>query len=79
MWRAALGTAESVGTARTCLLQLAMLGALTTDDLARFTERANRDDEDRILFTARNIAGAGDIATAITMLQEQRSPAARES
>ncbi|SDT80455.1 DUF4365 domain-containing protein [Actinoplanes derwentensis] len=78
VWRELLATATTPSATRSCLLQLATRGALTADDLTRHTEDANLDDEDRTVFTARTIAGAGDLDTAIVMLQPLTSPAARE-
>jgi hypothetical protein len=39
---------------------------------------ANLDDHDRVLFTARNAAAAGDLDTAVALLRSQHSPAAGE-
>lgn len=65
-------------TARSCLLQLATLGALTSDDLERSRTLANLDDQDRVLFSARNSAAAGDLNAAVALLRAQPSPAAAE-
>ncbi|MFI5851807.1 DUF4365 domain-containing protein [Micromonospora chalcea] len=78
LWRIALNSAASPLSARICLHQLAVQGALTAADLARFGTLANLDAQDHILFTARNTAGAGDLDSAITLLGSQQSPAAGE-
>lgn len=78
LWRTALDNANSPFAARICLHQLAARGALDAADLTQFRMLANLDDQDRILFTARNIAAAGDLDSAITLLRSQRSPAAGE-
>lgn len=78
LWRTALETADDPMTARTCLLQLTSLGALTPGDLERSRRAANLDDQDRVLFTARSIAAAGNLDTAVTLLRAQDSPAAAE-
>jgi tetratricopeptide (TPR) repeat protein len=78
LWRTALDTADSTLAARTCLHRLATYGALDPAELAQFAELANLDDDDRVLFTARNNAGAGDLNAAIALLRSQSSPAAAE-
>jgi hypothetical protein len=78
LWRTALETADDPLTARTCLLQLTSLGALTLSDLERSRRVANLDDQDRVLFTTRNIAAAGNLDMAVTLLRAQDSPAAAE-
>ncbi|WP_431884348.1 hypothetical protein [Micromonospora gifhornensis] len=78
LWRAALDNADDAFTARACLLQLAVRGALVADDLSRFAALANLDGEDRLLFAARNTAAAGDLDTAVALLQGHLSPATGE-
>ncbi|MEV4545247.1 DUF4365 domain-containing protein [Micromonospora echinaurantiaca] len=78
LWRTALNNAASPFSARICLHQLAVQGALTAADLARFGTLANLGAQDRVLLTARSAAGAGDLDSAITLLGSQQSPAAGE-
>jgi tetratricopeptide (TPR) repeat protein len=78
MWRTALDGADSAFAARVCLHELAARGALDVADLPRIRALANLDDEDRTLFTARNVAAARDLDSAIGLLRSQRSPAAGE-
>jgi hypothetical protein len=78
LWRTALGSVDTALGARACLHQLAASGALEPTDLTRVADLANLDDRDRVLFTARNAAAAGDLAAAVTLLRSQPSPAAGE-
>ncbi|MEH1098384.1 DUF4365 domain-containing protein [Micromonospora sp. CPCC 205561] len=77
-WRAALEAADTAFPARISLHRLAAHGALAPADLHRLGALANLDDHDRLLFTARHTAAAGDLDAAVAMLRSQPSPAAGE-
>ncbi|MBM0274035.1 DUF4365 domain-containing protein [Micromonospora tarensis] len=78
MWRTALDNANTAFAARICLNQLASRGALDATDLDQVQALANLDDGDRVVFTARNAAGSGDLDGAVTLLRSAWSPAAGE-
>jgi tetratricopeptide (TPR) repeat protein len=78
LWRAAFGLADTAAAARACLYQLARHAALAVEDLDDAAVLANLDEEDRILFTARNVASGGDVDAVVELLGSQDSPAASE-